>query len=78
MARIHQQHGLAGQFPPGQQCADGLHILKAVAFQVHDLLPLRGDHQHRVTGLDQFGLDFAQGKTFARPRAAAKQGDEIG
>jgi hypothetical protein len=30
-----------------------------------------------MTGLNESGFDFPQRKTFARPRPATKQGDEI-
>ena len=60
-----------------EKSTDGLCAGKAVPFQIGDLLALRCEDLDGMTGLIESGFDFPQRKTFARPRAAAKQRDEI-
>ena len=60
-----------------EKSTDRFRAGEAIAFQIGDLLALRCEDVNDLTGFGESGFDFPQGKTFARPRAAAKQRDEI-
>jgi len=74
---IHNNNRPASQEILLEQSTDGLCAGKAVTFQIGDLLALGGEDLHDMTGSVESLFDFPKGKTFARPCAAAKQGDEI-
>ncbi len=65
------------RIPRAKNRTDSLRTTKAVLFQVHDLLPLRGDDCDRATGLLKSAVHFTQRVTLARAGPAAKQGDKI-
>ncbi len=60
-----------------EKSTDRFRAGEAVTFQIGDLLALRREDMDDLTSFGESGFDFAQGITFARPRAAAKQRDEI-
>jgi hypothetical protein len=60
-----------------EKSTDRFRAGEAIALQIGDLLALRREDMNGLTSFGESGIDFTQGKTFARPRPAAKQRDEI-
>src|ERR1035438_7324916 len=60
-----------------EKSTDRFRAGEAVMFQIGDLLALRREDMDDLTSFGESGFDFTQGITFARPRPAAKQRDEI-
>ena len=66
--------------PHGTVCeksTDRFRTSEAIALQIGDLLALRCEDVNDLTRSGKSGSDFPQGIALARPRSAAKQGNEI-
>ena len=74
---VHQHHTPFRHLRAVQKIGYGRWLGQTALLQVNHLLTLRGQHRDGTAVGLQFIGQFFENKTFARARAAAKQGDEI-